>query len=87
MLSFWTHWSKILSFGKEFYSLPNNKILDMPKLNAFEDDKSTATQNMNFFFFFFWKGQKTLWDKEKKLVTSIFSFSHNVLKCLLSHGH
>ena len=28
--------------------------------------------------------EKTLWDKEKMLVTSIFSFSHHVLKRLLS---
>ena len=32
------------------------------------------------------KGRKTLWEKEKMLVTSIFSFSHNVFKRLLSKG-
>ena len=30
---------------------------------------------------------ETLWEKEKMLVTSIFSFSHNVFKSLLPHGH
>ena len=34
-----------------------------------------------------WKGEKTLWEKEKILVTSIFSFSHNVFRRLLSEGH
>ena len=33
-----------------------------------------------------WKGDKTLWEKEKMLVTSIFSFSHNVFKSFLFHG-
>ena len=28
-------------------------------------------------------GKKTMWEKEKMLVTSIFSFSHNVFKSLL----
>ena len=32
-------------------------------------------------------GKKTLWEKEKLLVTSIFSFSHNVFKRLVSQGH
>ena len=35
-------------------------------------------------------GEKTLWEKEKMLVISIFSFSHNVLhvfKMLLSQGY
>ena len=33
-----------------------------------------------FFFFFSWIGWKTLWKKEKMLVTSVFSFFHNVFK-------
>ena len=32
------------------------------------------------------KGRKTLWEKEKLLVTSNFSFSHNVFKRLVSKG-
>ena len=32
-------------------------------------------------------GYKTLWGKEKMLVTSILSFSLNVFKVLLSQGH
>ena len=31
-------------------------------------------------------GQKTLWEKEKLLVTSNFSFSHSVFKRLVSQG-
>ena len=33
-----------------------------------------------------WDGWKTFWEKKKMLVTSIFSFSHNVCKKLLSQG-
>ena len=32
------------------------------------------------------KGQKTLWEKEKLLITSNFSFSHIVFKRLVSEG-
>ena len=32
------------------------------------------------------KGQKTLWEMEKLLVTSNFSFSHSVFKMLVSKG-
>ena len=31
-------------------------------------------------------GQKTLWEKEKLLVTSNFSFSHSIFKRLVSQG-
>ena len=31
-------------------------------------------------------GKKTLWEKEKLLVTSNFSFSHSVFKRLVSQG-
>ena len=31
-------------------------------------------------------GYKILWGKEKMLVTSIFSFSHNALKCFVLLG-
>ena len=31
-------------------------------------------------------GYKTLWEKEKLLVTSIFSFSHSAFKRLVSQG-
>ena len=41
------------------------------------------TENMKICFFV---GVKTLWEKEKMLATSIFSFSLNVFKRPLSHG-
>ena len=31
--------------------------------------------------------KKTLWEKEKMLLTSIFSYSHNVLKSILVQRH
>ena len=34
-----------------------------------------------------WDGRKTLWEKEKMIVTSIFSFSHYVFKRLLLERH
>ena len=60
-------------------SLPNDKILKQPKLKAFADEKINVTKNCNLF----WEMQKTLWEKQKMLVTSIFSFSHNVFKVFL----
>ena len=33
------------------------------------------------------EGLKTVWEKEKMLITSIFSFSHNVFKSPLCQGH
>ena len=32
-------------------------------------------------------GEKTLWEKEKLLITNNFSFSHSVFKRLVSQGH
>ena len=32
-------------------------------------------------------GKKTLWEKEKMLVTSIFSFYHSIFKSLTLNGH
>ena len=55
----------------------------MTKFKVFANDK------INWFEIFeicFGKGRRTLQYKEKMLFTSIFSFSHNVLKRLLSQG-
>ena len=62
-----------------FKSLPNDKILDVTKLKAFADDKIKVAQMTISVF----DKVKTLWEKEKMLVTRIFSFSYNVLKRLL----
>ena len=56
-------------------SLPNDKILDLTKLKAFADDKLDGVNMMTSLSLI---GYKTLWKKEKMLVTSIFSFSHSV---------
>ena len=64
--------------------LPDDKILALSKLKAFADDKINVTQNINFVFH---RLKKALWEKEKILVTSIFSLFHNVFKRPFSHGH
>ena len=59
-----------------FNSLPNNKILDWSILKAFADNKINVTKNLKFVFGRLGKW----WEKNKILVTSIFSFSHIVFK-------
>ena len=74
---------KILGFmGRAYFpsisynSLQNNKTLDLSKLKAFADDRSNVTQNLKFV-----SGRvENIVEKEKILVTSIFSFSYNVFK-------
>ena len=61
-------------------SLPNDKLLDWSKLKAFENDKINIPSNQ---IFNFGMGRKHC---EKMVVTSIFSFSHNVLKRPLFQG-
>ena len=51
-------------------SLPNSQSFDWSKLTAFADDKIKVG-------FCLLIGLKTLWEKEKMLFTSIFSFSLN----------
>ena len=57
---------------------PNDKILDCSKLKVFADEKNKSDTKIESLF---WEEKKTLWEKEKMLVTSIFSFSHNVFGC------
>ena len=84
-------WSKLKAFEDDninvvqmiMNSLPNDNFLDWSKLKTFADDESNLVEKLNLF----WQGYKTLWKKEKMLVTSIFSFSHNVFKSLLSKVH
>ena len=40
--------SKMLSFSKEFDSLPNDKILDWSKLKAFLDDNLNVYEKLKF---------------------------------------
>ena len=69
---------KILLFVKDFFTefktCPNWKHLQMTN--------QTQLKTLNLF----WKGLKTLWDKKKMLVTSIFCFSYSVFKSLLSQA-
>ena len=60
--------------------LPNDKILDWFKFKALADLKMNVTQYLKSVL----GTVKTFWEKEKMLVTSIFSFSQNVFKSLLS---
>ena len=57
-------------------SVPNDKILHWSKLKAFADDKIKVLK----MFIFVVDRLKTLWEKEKMLVTIIFSFPHTVFK-------
>ena len=78
--------AQIQSFCKRqnewFNSLPNDKITDWFKVKALADDKSNANKKSKFGL----GSWKILREKEKMLVTSIFSFFHNVFKMPLSQG-
>ena len=64
-------------------SLPNDKILDRSKLKAFADDKIKVLKML--IFVFEWV-ENIAGEKEKMLVTSIFSFSLNVSKNAFHSG-
>ena len=59
-----------------------NSLQHQRKMEAFLDDKINANKSVQFVSEF----ETKLLEKEKMLVTSILSFFHNVLKCLLSQG-
>ena len=54
------------------------KILDIAKLKACADYKLNVAKIVISLF----DNKKTLWEKEKMLVSSIFSFSHSVFQNL-----
>ena len=90
MLSIWTSLkicrlvkSRTITIQSTVNSLPNNKILDWAKLKAFADNKINVNEKK---FKFVLGGVETLWEKEKMLGISIFSFSHNVFKRPLIQG-
>ena len=66
---------------KDIKSLPHDKILNLTKLKAFADDKIHLIHVMNSLF----DGVENIMGKEKMLVTTIFSFSHNVFKSSFLH--
>ena len=55
-------------------SLPNDRILDPTKVKGPADDKTNVSQRLKLVSRRVEKTQ-TSWEKEKMLVTSIFSFS------------
>ena len=63
--------------SRQFNSLPLNKIVHLSKLKAFADDKFNVTKIMIYV-----SDLLKIWEKEKMLVTSNLSFSHNVFKRL-----
>ena len=68
--------------------LPNNKTLNLSNLKGFTDNSLNMYQNFKFDLGrvenIVGKGENAgNWEKKKTLVTSIFSFSHNVFKGLL----
>ena len=63
-----------------------NPLYDMPILGSPNSvaNSDMMSKNMDKWGYNYLIEQKTLWEKEKLLVTSNFSFSHNVFKsCLL----
>ena len=61
-----------------FNSSPYKKILDIIKFRAFADYKINVVQITISVY----DRAKKLWEKERRLVISIFSLSHNVFKRL-----
>ena len=57
-----------------FQAFPKPQILDSSKLREFADNNFRLVEHGKEFS----KGLKTVWEKEKLLVTSNFSFSHCV---------
>ena len=61
----------------------NDKILDLSISKAFADDNLNVYQKLKFTL---GSVENIVGKKEKMLVTSIFSFSHNVFKGFFSFG-
>ena len=66
----------IVSFLTLLNPLPGDKILTLSKLKTFADNRFKAPRDIKFVICWVWK----IVEKKKMLVTSIFSFSHNVFK-------
>ena len=62
-----------------FNQITRRQILDSSKLKEFADDNFKLDEKLS-------KRVKTLWEKEKLLFTSNFSFSHSVFRNLVSQG-
>ena len=75
-------WSKGLNVCFILNSLSNDKILDWSKLTAFAVDKRNLNEKLKLLL-----GRVENIVGKKMLVTSIFSFLHNVLKRLVNQGN
>ena len=71
--------SKILSSCNWFNPFPNHDFKTVPKSKSLQ----TTILNLMEMAEISQNGLKTLWEKEKLLVTSNFSFSHSVFKRLV----
>ena len=65
-----------------FNPLPDDKFEALPNWKSLQIAISNLTKMVESYP----SGKKTLWEKEKLLVTSNFSFSHSVFKSLVSQG-
>ena len=72
---------KLLSLS---YPITRRQILDSSKLKEFADGNFKSDENGRKLSK--WVLLKTLWEKEKLLVMSNFSFFHSVFKRLVSQG-
>ena len=61
-----------------FDSLPNDKILDWYKLKALADDEIIVTPKLKFVL----RSIENIVGKGEMLVSSTFSFTHNVFKAI-----
>ena len=75
-----THLRALFCVQVSLDPLPDNKILDWSKLKQIADDIFMRFKMDNKCHI----GWKTIVRKEKLLVTSNFSFTHNVFHCYIS---
>ena len=66
-------------------NLPFTGQQNVAKLKTMADNKPHVHVNVTGIIKTYFISLKTLWEKEKMQVTSIFSFSHNVFKRLFQH--
>ena len=72
--------SAIQDPSRAFYPLPHDKFFGCDQMKAFAVDILNIAKMMIFLLD---KEENTLWEKEKMLLTSIFSFSHSVFQSYL----
>ena len=75
---------KILLFGKFVKFFTKQQMFRLVELESICRRQNKCDFKIDIYLL--WEGKKILWEKEKMLVTSIFSFSLNVFKRLLFYG-